>query len=380
MRYIGCKQRLLPFIHQTLKDHHIEGETFCDLFAGTATVGHYFKQEGYKIISNDLLYTSYVMQQVKVAINRMPRFERLAKHLELETAVCDSYAQLVLEYLNGLEGIEGFIYQNYSEEGSLDKPYQRLYYTEYNAKKIDVIRETIEAWKQLRLISDAEFYVLLYALLNEASRCANTTGTMNSFLKHYAKQAYQQIRLKLPHISFSQYEHRVSCEDSIELIGRIGMVDILYLDPPYTKGQYAASYHLLETIARWDHPVLYGVSGKRNTENLRSSFNSKRYALEALETILQRGQYRHLLMSYSDDSIISHDAILSLFQRYGDVSVTSQPLKRYNSLPTNGQRPSPRTHVKERLYLLKPNSAISGNSALMSTAVGAKVNTSISLI
>ncbi len=30
---------------------------------------------------------------------------------------------------------------------------------------------------------------------------------------------------------------------------------LCYVDPPYMKRQYAANYHLLETIAKGDNPV-----------------------------------------------------------------------------------------------------------------------------
>lgn len=53
-----------PFIHHVIEKHQIERHVFCDLFAGTATVGHYFKQYGYRIISNDWLYTAHVLQYV----------------------------------------------------------------------------------------------------------------------------------------------------------------------------------------------------------------------------------------------------------------------------------------------------------------------------
>ena len=38
---------------------------FCDLFAGTCTVGDYFKDR-YEIIANDTLYTSYVISNAKL--------------------------------------------------------------------------------------------------------------------------------------------------------------------------------------------------------------------------------------------------------------------------------------------------------------------------
>ena len=178
---------------------------------------------------------------------------------------------------------------------------------------------------------------------------------MSSFLKHYSRKALQQIQLKVPEITASAYEHEVYCENSINLLDKLDVVDILYLDPPYTTTQYAASYHLLETIARWDFPALSGISGKRETKSLHSSLSSKREAFNALERIVASGRYRHLLMSYSSDSIIPHDTLMPLFQEYGEVSVSTQALRRYNSMSRDDPRMNPGTHVEERLYYLKPN-------------------------
>ena len=47
-------------------------------------------------------------------------------------------------------------------------------------------------------------------------------------------------------------EHEVYNEDANSLIKRIEG-DILYLDPPYNSRQYSANYHLLNTIADYNH-------------------------------------------------------------------------------------------------------------------------------
>ena len=39
--------------------------------------------------------------------------------------------------------------------------------------------------------------------------------------------------------------------------------DTVYLDPPYTKRQYAAYYHILETISLGDEPIVEGICGIR---------------------------------------------------------------------------------------------------------------------
>ncbi|PIU15138.1 DNA methyltransferase, partial [bacterium (Candidatus Gribaldobacteria) CG08_land_8_20_14_0_20_39_15] len=72
MRFIGCKENLLGFIENFVKQKDIRGNTFCDLFAGTGSVAKHFKKLGYKIISSDLLFFSYVLQKVYIEQNQYP--------------------------------------------------------------------------------------------------------------------------------------------------------------------------------------------------------------------------------------------------------------------------------------------------------------------
>lgn len=48
--------------------------------------------------------------------------------------------------------------------------------------------------------------------------------------------------------------------------------DVLYLDPPYNSRQYCSNYHVLETIARYDNPVLSGKTGLRDSSDQKSLF------------------------------------------------------------------------------------------------------------
>ena len=67
---MGNKAKLLDEIDLLLKDKKIDkkGLSFCDLFAGTCTVGDYFKDR-YEIIANDTLYMSYVISNGKLKYN-----------------------------------------------------------------------------------------------------------------------------------------------------------------------------------------------------------------------------------------------------------------------------------------------------------------------
>ena len=141
MRYIGNKINLLEFIEQPLKEKGITGTKFCDIFAGTANVAKHFKKNGYTIISNDNMMYSYVFQKAYIENNSTPNFSGLSKIIK------DVNIDAVFAHLNELEGQKGFVYKSFCIEGSKNSKYERNYFTEENATKIDVMRDAIDAFK-----------------------------------------------------------------------------------------------------------------------------------------------------------------------------------------------------------------------------------------
>ena len=84
--------------------------------------------------------------------------------------------------------------------------------------------------------------------------------------------------------------HTVWNCDANELVGRVE-APIIYADPPYTKRQYSAYYHILETIARNDRPEIGGKTGLRNWKEHSSRYCYRRSAGKALEELLEREPY-----------------------------------------------------------------------------------------
>lgn len=74
MRYIGNKTRMLERINEFIEDEKIKGETFCDIFAGTSSVGDNFKGK-YKIIANDFLYFSSIIAKGRLYNSDIPKFK-----------------------------------------------------------------------------------------------------------------------------------------------------------------------------------------------------------------------------------------------------------------------------------------------------------------
>jgi len=133
---------------------------------------------------------------------------------------------------------------------------------------------------------------------------ANISGTYSAFLKEWDKRAFKKLTLEVPEIIKSDETHTVYHANGLKVLDQIKDIDILYLDPPYNERQYAPNYHILETIAKWDNPEIKGITGMRPYENQKSEFCNPKTGIKALGEIINKGNFKHLLLSYNDDGIM----------------------------------------------------------------------------
>ncbi len=75
MRYIGSKILLLDKISNFIPS---EAHSVCDIFTGTASVSRHFKHS-HKLISNDILYFSFVLQKAYLGLYEEPQFLEFKK-------------------------------------------------------------------------------------------------------------------------------------------------------------------------------------------------------------------------------------------------------------------------------------------------------------
>ena len=107
--------------------------------------------------------------------------------------------------------------------------------------------------------------------------------------------------------------------------------DVLYLDPPYNARQYCSNYHVLETIARYDNPVLSGVTGLRDSSDQKSRFCSKRTVAEAFDELIQNARFKYIFLSYNNEGLMSLDTIKEIMSRYGEYSFFTQEYRRFKA-------------------------------------------------
>lgn len=323
MNYIGSKYSIVDFIKssidKTLKQNNEERTpsemVFADLFAGTGVVSGSFKELGYSIIANDIQYYSYVITKHMIENNG-----------NLDKDRCSA----LIEELNNIDGVEGFIYKNYSLGGTKGHEFERMYFSDENAKKCDAIRIKIEEWKKSDYISENEYYFLLSSLINSIDKFANTASVYGAFLKSLKKSALKPMVLTPLPIMHGAVECKVYNEDISELIKNV-KGDILYLDPPYNARQYCTNYHLLETIARYDTPEIYGKTGLREYSSQKSVFCNKSKVTQAFGELIKNANFKYIFLSYNNEGLMSLEEIEKIMKKYGKYHRYMQEHKRFKA-------------------------------------------------
>ncbi len=357
MRFIGNKENLVARIYGELQTRNIIGKSFFDVFAGTSNVGRFFKKLDYQIYSCDLLYFSFCMQQAYIQNNTIDLFDNLSNILprklhENNGNLFDfpiNSLEKVIKFLNNCAPIEGFIYNNYSVGGTRQLNQPRMYFSDENAMRIDTIRHQIEYWHQNNHINNNEYYILIACLIESVSFFANVSGIYAAFQKKWDPRAIKPFVLKPIELIINNHNNFVYNTNSHELLHEIA-VDIMYLDPPYNERQYAPNYHILETIARNDNPIIHGITGMRDYSKQKSVFCNKTQALQELNYFAKYGNYKFFILSYNSEGIMPQDKILSILQQYGPTELIEFEYARFKS--NNKGNNSSKKHIKEQLYIL----------------------------
>jgi len=321
MNYIGSKLSLLEFLEESIKKvAKKDCNVFCDLFAGTGVVGSYFKRKGFKIISNDIQYYSYVLNRHYIKNHRPLEFKKLFGVIgDLKKAKVSERSIFVINYLNNLKGKKGFIFNNYCLGGTKDKVEQRMYFSDENGIRCDAIRKKIEEWRNNGLVDENEYYFLLASLVESIDKYANTASVYGAFLKQLKKSAQRLMILEPAELIINDQEHEVYNEDINSVVGKI-KGDILYLDPPYNQRQYATNYHVLETIAKYDNPKIHGKTGLRDYGKQKSLYCSRTQVKKAFKGLILEAKARYIFLSYNNEGLMTLDDIkdiMSLRGKYG---------------------------------------------------------------
>ena len=305
IRYIGSKARVTDEILSYAGPPN--GGRFVDLFCGTGVVSRKAALCGWPIVANDSLLCAAVLTEACLVSEREASFENLGGYWK------------AVEALEKVAPRTGFITREYSPASSRHCGVERRYFTIDNARRIDGIRFRIEEWSRQNLVGRAEKIVLLADLIEAANSVANIAGTYGCFLRSWTRASLSRLSLEPRTLLPFNTQREVNVGDALE--AACLQHDLVYLDPPYTKRQYAAYYHLIETIAAGDEPNVSGVCGLRPWQHLSSPFCYKRRAVNAMVDLVLRLPARRVLISYSSEGHINLDELRVRLSGTGNVSI-----------------------------------------------------------
>lgn len=325
-RYLGSKYKLLDFINETIEKNCGEFESFFDVFGGTGVVSNYFYEKGKKIYINDMLKSNYCVYRAFLGNEKFSE-----KKIE----------KIIREY-NNIENIE----DNY-----FSKTYKNTYFSENDCKKIGYIREDIENKYADNKINEREKYILITSLLYSMDRIANTVGHYDAYRKKQNLQDnFEMLALEID--KKQNIKNEIYNMDSNELVKKV-KADIAYIDPPYNSRQYGDAYHLLENVAEWKKPKVYGVAKKMDRSNIKSNYCTNK-ASNAFKDLIEHCNCKYIIVSYNNmgqkgnsrsQAKISDTEILEILNQKGKVKVFEKNFNFFTTGKTNIE------NHKERLFL-----------------------------
>lgn len=323
-RYLGNKYSLSNFIRKIVDENCKNINIVVDIFSGTGAVSNTFKDK--ILITNDILYSNYISNYAWFG-NEKYSIKRIIE---------------LIYYYNQVKTKEN----NYMREN-----FANTFFSADDCSKIGYIREDIEVKYKNKEINFKEYAILITSLLYAMDKIANTVGHYDAYRKNidFEKKLVLNVLLPEEMVNSNNICYNLDANKLIKSIKG----DLLYLDPPYNSRQYCDAYHLLENVARWEKPEVYGVARKMNRTLLKSDY-CMITATKAFEELIERADTKYILLSYNNmsnkgndrsNAKISDEDIMRILSTKGKVTIFESNYKSFSTGKSNIK------DNKERLFL-----------------------------
>ncbi|MDK8281603.1 MAG: DNA adenine methylase [Peptoniphilus lacrimalis] len=324
-RYTGSKYKLAEWITDLIAENCV-GNSFCDLFAGTAIMSKQMIDSVGEIYINDFLYSNEVIYKAF--------FEQSDFDYEKLNALKKEFSKIQVSEIS-----ENYVSVNFGNK----------FFSYNDSLRIGFIREQIEKNADL---NEKEKNILLASLLYSLDKAANTVGHYDAYIKGKTIKDSFVFDLITPY----EYENKkvhISRTDANQLVKKISC-DIVYIDPPYNSRQYSRFYHILENITKWEKPELFGTACKPKAENMSEYCRSS--ATKAFEDLIDSLKCKYIVVSYnntynskssSSKNKITLEDIQNILESKGTVSMFEKEHQYFNA----GKTELP--NHKELVFIMK---------------------------
>lgn len=310
-QYLGAKYRHLAWIGKFIPKNVY---CVCDAFSGSQSVAFYFKQLGYRVLTNDFL--SFCNQIGKALVEN--KSTKLLK-CDIDTLFGENSNA---EYYNLMETL-----------------YANLFFKKEECQFLDAFRSNVSKLSPLK-------QSLALSVMNRAMTRKVTMGhfahTMalkyadnpdrvkrNKSLVRPLKNIFLELLPTYNAAVFDNFKNNKSYnEDAIALIkSKKEEIDLLYLDPPYcgSHADYQGFYHVLETYTEYWKDKTFINSVKCYSPKRISGFDKKESIIASFDSLFKAGKdIPYWIISYNDRSYPTEDVMLSLIKKYKNVEVVQK--------------------------------------------------------
>ncbi len=303
IRYMGNKSKLLEFIIPEIKKVTPKNGIVCDLMAGSNVVSYALK-EFFTVYTNDIQEYSYTISDA-VIVNQTETINSKSAISDLQSDIIDNNKNKFFSFF--------------------EKTYAKTYFSLKQCCDIDSIRYAIS-----KVDNQYRRSLYLLALMNAMCIVQSTPGHFAQFMPSEHKRIIplQKMDLwqeflkkcdKYSDIYLSHTQNKAFCKDYKELfkLEALKNVNTIYLDSPYSQEQYSRFYHILETVVKYDNPVV-NYKAKYRENRFMSGFCYKSKVEKEFVNILDfcKSNNVNLVISYSNKAVLPINKLEDLCKQY----------------------------------------------------------------
>lgn len=340
MKYMGSKREILEFITSSIDELNIESDWFCDLFSGTSIVGTSLRDE-YCVHVNDIqnytsIFAKTYFSNLKDSINIDELIIIKKNVLCLVDEFFTNYPNLVFDY-NNIKDFQTLKMLECQQQDLLNKDfdigfhlfvkyYSGTYWSYNQCVWIDSLRAIAEQY-----VERPEYYVILSSLIYAMSYTSQSTGhfaqfrdvtesNMEDIMLYRRKEIWSLFEKKfIELVNTIDYsiinQFRITSLDYLDCLRIIEDNTIVYADPPYSFVHYSRFYHAIETLVRYDYPLVK-YKGRYRDDRHQSPFCKRTEVRDAFKKMFEciKARNSHLILSYSDNGMITQTEIEEIGQ------------------------------------------------------------------
>ena len=312
LRYMGSKRRLLTWIHDNLAP--LDFESVLDPFSGSGCVAYLMKAMGKRVVATDFLNFSSVLAKATIENSRY-HLDRRAINVLLKKP---------------RHRIPGFVEETFSG----------IFYTPEDLRFIDRVSHNLQNLENAHQQALARAALIRSCLKRQPRGVFTISGDLSRYndgrrdlALSIEEHFLEQIEVFNGVVFTNGRRNRAYQSDVFE--GRLPVVDLVYLDPPYVPRSddncYIKRYHFLEGLScYWDGLEIDHSTKVKKIPKRYTPFSYRRTAIDAFDRLFRRFRNQTIVLSYSSNGYPDLDQLEELMSRYKASVTTHKRPHRYH--------------------------------------------------